>query len=114
GPLTGVVHCAGVVRDAYIANKTPDEVRAVLAPKIAGLHALDEATRHCALDFIVLFSSISAVLGNPGQADYAGANTYMDEFAEHRNRLVEQGQRSGYSLSINWPLWRDGGMHVSA
>ena len=53
-------------------------------------------------------------MGNPGQADYAAANAFMDAYAKYRNDLVVSGQRQGRTLSINWPLWQEGGMRVDA
>lgn len=112
--LHGVVHAAGVLQDNYLLNKSTDEVRTVLAPKVAGTVYLDQATQALALDFFVVFSSIAGAMGNPGQADYAMGNAFMDAFADQRNVQVANGQRCGRTLSINWPLWRDGGMGVDA
>ena len=81
GGLNGVIHSAGVLRDSFVIKKTEAELRAVLAPKVAGLLALDAATRDQELDFFVLFSSLTAVFGNIGQADYAAANGFMDAYA---------------------------------
>src|SRR5581483_5809831 len=80
GALHGVVHSAGVLRDSFLLNKTPRELEEVFAPKVAGLVALDEATRDIALDLFVMFSSITGVMGNVGQADYAAANAFMDAY----------------------------------
>ncbi|XXY19533.1 SDR family NAD(P)-dependent oxidoreductase [Sorangium sp. So ce216] len=113
GRLTGIFHCAGVTRDAYLVNKTSDDVRAVLGPKVAGVLAIDEATRDLPLEFLVLFSSLASG-GNAGQADYAGANAFLDAFAHHRNERVRRGERRGHTISVNWPLWRDGGMQIDA
>lgn len=113
GALHGVLHAAGVVRDRLILNKTNEEFAAVLASKVAGTANLDEATRNLPLELFVLFSSGAGVLGNPGQADYAAANAFMDRFAEVRSEQVVTGERRGRTLSINWPLWEDGGMKVS-
>ena len=110
GGLNGIIHAAGIIRDNAIRHKTAQEVRDVLAPKVAGLVHLDRATQHLDLDFLVCFSSMTAALGNPGQADYAAANAFMDAYAAYRNGLVAAGQRRGRTLSINWPLWREGGM----
>jgi len=110
GGLNGIIHAAGVTRDNSIHNKTVQDLRTVLAPKVAGLVHLDRATQHLDLDFLVCFSSMTAALGNPGQADYAAANAFMDAYATYRNGLVSSGQRQGRTLSINWPLWREGGM----
>lgn len=112
GSLNGVIHSAGMSRDALIVNKTSEEFREVLAPKVNGTVNLDVATRALDLDFLALFSSLSAVTGNAGQADYAAANGFMDQFATHRNQLVNAGLRRGRTLSINWPLWEEGGMQL--
>jgi acyl transferase domain-containing protein/NAD(P)-dependent dehydrogenase (short-subunit alcohol dehydrogenase family)/acyl carrier protein/SAM-dependent methyltransferase len=111
GALTGVVHAAGVLRDSHLADKRDDDLRAVLAPKVRGLITLDRVTQEQPLDFVALFSSL-AVFGNPGQSDYAAANAFMDAFAVFRNREVTAGRRYGHTLSINWPLWTEGGMRV--
>ncbi len=113
GSLNGILHAAGIVRDHFILQKTAEELRGVLAPKVAGAVHLDEATRDVALDFFALFSSTSGALGNAGQADYATANGFLDAFAGLRNAQVQAGQRQGHTLSVNWPLWREGGMKVS-
>jgi acyl transferase domain-containing protein len=111
--LTGIVHCAGVTHDGTIARKSTGEIDAVLLPKVSGLFHLDEATKDLPLQFLVAFSSLSSLCGNPGQADYCMANAFMDTFAAYRNQLVCFGERSGRTLSINWPLWRHGGMKMS-
>ncbi|ALO44350.1 non-ribosomal peptide synthetase [Pseudoalteromonas phenolica] len=114
GGITGIIHSAGVIKDQLISNKTPQEVAQVFAPKVAGLIALDEASKTCDLDFFVCFSSIAGVFGNMGQADYACVNAFMDRFMAARQTQVSQGMRSGLSLSINWPLWSEGGMQVDS
>ncbi|MEJ2415500.1 MAG: SDR family NAD(P)-dependent oxidoreductase, partial [Exilibacterium sp.] len=111
GKITGVLHCAGVIRDSSLIRKTRAEIQAVLAPKVAGLIHLDEAIGNHPLDFLLLFSSTSA-MGNAGQADYAAANAFMDAYAHYRNARVSQGQRQGGTLSVNWPLWAEGGMQA--
>ncbi|MET0322087.1 MAG: SDR family NAD(P)-dependent oxidoreductase, partial [Duganella sp.] len=103
GRLDGVLHCAGVVRDNFILFKTPAELREVFAPKVAGLLNLERALAGMDLDFVALFSSIAAAIGNAGQADYAMANAFLDAHADQQH-----GARR--TVSINWPLWRDGGM----
>lgn len=112
GRLNGILHCAGVVHDSFLRNKTSGELKAVMAPKAEGLTHLDEGSSAMKLDWFVAFSSISGSLGNPGQADYAAANGYMDAYCAYRNELVANGKRYGRSLSINWPLWQEGGMRV--
>jgi acyl transferase domain-containing protein/enoyl-CoA hydratase/carnithine racemase/acyl carrier protein len=110
--LNGILHCAGMTSDNFILNKSLSEFRRVLVPKVDGTFNLDQATQQIDLDFIALFSSIASWSGNLGQADYAAANGFMDQFAVYRNHLVETKQRRGQTLSINWPLWQDGGIQL--
>ncbi|MBY0088466.1 non-ribosomal peptide synthetase [Brevibacillus brevis] len=112
GSLTGIIHSAGVIRDSFIMRKTADELEQVLAPKVTGLMHLDEASKDMALDFFILFSSGVGCFGNAGQADYAAANAFMDQYAKYRHGLVKAGERQGQTLCINWPLWKEGGMRV--
>lgn len=112
GRINGVIHAAGVLRDSFIRNKTSREMRAVFAPKIHGTLYLDEATRTDELDFLALFSSLSAIGGNAGQCDYGFANHFMDSFAFQREALRAQGMRAGKTLSFNWSLWAQGGMRL--
>ena len=112
--LSGIIHCAGMISDSFILNKTSAEFLRVLEPKVVGTFNLDRATRAIPLDFMVLFSGGAAVTGNAGQADYAAANGFMDQFAGYRNARVSAGQRHGRTLAINWPLWQEGGMRVDA
>ena len=104
GALNGILHCAGVLRDGYLRHKSAADLRAVLAPKVRGLVNLDQASDGVGLDLFVAFSSLAGVTGNVGQADYAAANAFMDRYAAGHTCL----------LSINWPLWADGGMRVDA
>ncbi len=114
GRVHGIIHCAGVIQDNFIIKKTSEKFLEVLGPKVSGLVHLDEASSGQNLDFFVLFSSISGSLGNPGQADYSTANAFMDAYAEYRNALVGAKQRRGQTLSIRWPLWKEGGMRIDA
>jgi len=114
GRLDGIVHGAGLLRDEFLLRKRDDDVRDVLAPKVAGTLHLHDATRGIPLDFFVLCSSIASWAGNLGQADYAAANGFMDAFAGWRNARVAAGECAGRTLSIAWPHWRDGGMNVDA
>ncbi|WP_206600466.1 SDR family NAD(P)-dependent oxidoreductase [Chromobacterium sphagni] len=114
GPLTGIIHGAGVVRDAMLLQKTERQADEVFAAKLFGTQIIDRATRHHRLDFFALFSSLSAVWGNVGQADYAAANAFLDAYAAWRDAGVGRGEAHGKTVSINWPLWRDGGMTIDA
>ncbi|MCX8131441.1 MAG: SDR family NAD(P)-dependent oxidoreductase [Clostridia bacterium] len=112
GPINGVFHCAGILKDQFIIHKNSAEIREVLAPKVGGLHHLDEVTKNDRLDFFVIFSSLSAVLGNVGQGDYASANGFMDCFGMSRQEKAANEKRYGKTITFNWPLWQDGGMHI--
>ncbi|MEH2062924.1 MAG: SDR family NAD(P)-dependent oxidoreductase [Nostoc sp.] len=112
GHLDGIIHAAGMIHDNFIIKKTPQELDKVLAPKVMGLVNLDEATKDQPLDFFFFCSSLAGGIGNVGQADYACANAFMDSYAQYRNQLLHSHQRQGRSLSINWPLWQEGGMGV--
>jgi acyl transferase domain-containing protein/acyl carrier protein len=103
-PLRGVFHTAGVLDDGVIAEQEWARFAKVMAPKVRGSVLLDELTRGRRLDQFVLFSSTSAVLGAPGQANYAAANAYMDALAQSRRA---QGLPA---LSINWGAWSEVGM----
>ena len=110
--LHGIIHAAGINTDNFILKKNVEEFKKVIAPKVAGTFNLDEATKDIDLDFIVFFSSVASWLGNLGQADYSTANGYMDQYAVYRDQLVKKGKRKGKTLSVNWPLWKDGGMSI--
>jgi NAD(P)-dependent dehydrogenase (short-subunit alcohol dehydrogenase family)/acyl carrier protein len=104
GPLRGIVHAAGVLRDGILLQLDAEKFRTVLAPKVQGAWNLHTLTLKDPLDFFILFSSVASVLGSPGQANYAAANAFLDALAHERHRL-------GLSaLSINWGPWGDGGM----
>jgi len=104
GHLDGVFHTAGVLCDGFIATKTHGDLSAVLKPKVCGALALRDACAGLDLDAFVLFSSLAGPFGNPGQADYAAANGFLDALAR---------SSCGAIMSINWPLWEEGGMRVN-
>ncbi|MEJ2621334.1 MAG: type I polyketide synthase [Candidatus Thiodiazotropha sp.] len=112
GRVDGIIHAAGVSRDNFLLNKEDAELKQVLAPKVVGMVNLDQASREMDLDFFIGFSSLAGALGNVGQADYAAANAFIDYYAGYRNDLAAAGERRGRSLSIGWPLWHAGGMHI--
>ncbi|MEV6937797.1 SDR family NAD(P)-dependent oxidoreductase, partial [Streptomyces sp. NPDC051132] len=114
GRIDGLIHSAGCVRDALLADKTGRDLDEVLAGKVLGAFHLDALTRDDDLDFFLAFSSLTALIGNPGQTDYAYANRFLCAFARHRERLRLAGERRGRSIALVWPSWRHGGMRADA
>lgn len=106
-PLKGVVHAAGVIEDELLRHCDQDRFARVLAPKVQGAWNLHHATLDSTLDFFVLFSSISSVLGSTGQAAYSAGNSFLDALAHQRRALGLHG------LSINWGPWAEVGMAAS-
>ena len=103
-PLRGVFHLAGVLDDAPLAELDPERFGRVLAPKVDGGWALHRATEGLDLDLFVLFSSVAALFGAVGQANYVAANAFLDALAAHRR------QRGLPALSVGWGPWADKGM----
>src|SRR5262249_27404239 len=108
GRLEGVIHAAGIVKDAFAFQKTRADAEAVLAPKIAGALCLDELTKDDNLDFFVLFSSVVAKSRNVRQADYAFANAFLGGFATLREHMRSAGTRAGRTIAIDWGAWSVG------
>jgi len=103
-PLKGIFHAAGVLDDAMISGQTWEHFEKVMAPKVMGTWLLHEQTQNLELDCFVCFSSVSALVGSPGQANYAAANAFMDAFAGYRQSIGLK------ALSINWGPWSQSGM----
>ncbi|MGW7327349.1 type I polyketide synthase [Streptomyces sp. NPDC054840] len=102
-PLRGVVHCAMVLSDAALSTISDYQLKRVWAPKVTGAWNLHQATAAQSLDFFVLYSSMSSLLGNAGQGTYAAANAWLDAFATWRTR-------GGLpTLAVNWGPWGETG-----
>ncbi|WP_342374008.1 type I polyketide synthase [Myxococcus stipitatus] len=103
-PLRGLFHAAAVLDDAFLVNLTSERFDKVMAPKVQGAWNLHVATAGLPLDFFVLFSAAGALLGSPGQGNYAASNTFLDALAAWR-----RGQGLP-ALSINWGAWGEVGL----
>ena len=95
-PIIGVIHAAMVLDDGVLANLDAERFHRVLAPKIAGAENLDELVRGEKLDYFVLYSSVTTLIGNPGQGNYVAANAYMEGLARRRR------QKGLPALAIGW------------
>jgi phthiocerol/phenolphthiocerol synthesis type-I polyketide synthase C len=86
-PLRGVVHSAMVLDDTMIPAMTVERFWNCARSKILGAWNLHHLTLDAPLDFFVLYSSIAATTGNPGQANYAAGNTFLESLAHYRRSL---------------------------
>lgn len=103
GPVTTLVHGAGVLADGRIKDKTPQQFSRVFDTKVRGLHAVLSALDSARLREVFLFSSVSAYFGNTGQSDYAMANEVL-------NQVAAALTRSGTvrAVAIGWGAWAGG------
>src|SRR4029079_7853768 len=102
--LCGIFHAVGVIADGSLMRLTRASMATVFAPKVTGAWNLHLLTQESRLDFFVMFSSVASLLGSPGQANYAAANTFLDALAHYRRALGQPG------LSINWGPWAEVGL----
>ncbi|KAI1270610.1 ketoacyl-synt-domain-containing protein [Xylariaceae sp. FL1019] len=86
-PVRGVVHAAMVLKDGMFEQMTYNSFMAAITPKVRGAINLHNAFGEAKLDFFVMTSSVSALLGNMGQANYSAANSFLDALALYRTRL---------------------------
>lgn len=103
-PITGVFHAAGVIEDCAILDLSPEILDRVLRPKVAGTHLLLKHLDSSALQWVVFFSSASALLGSSASSAYTAANSFLDAWAWSLRR---QGIPA---LSVNWGGWEKTGM----
>jgi acyl transferase domain-containing protein len=107
GALHGVFHAAGTPGAGIVQLKSQAKAAEVLAPKVAGALVLNELLQEHEVDFLCLFSSITAVTGGFGQVDYCAANAFLDALAQ-----ANMAQGGPYTISINWDAWQKVGMAV--
>ncbi|MEU1672118.1 SDR family NAD(P)-dependent oxidoreductase [Streptomyces roseifaciens] len=104
GPVTGIVHGAGVLADKRIADKTDRQFDDVFGTKVSGLRVLLDATADDPLRTLCLFSSVAGCFGNPGQSDYAMANETLHQVAAR-----EAAARPGCRVrALAWGPWQGG------
>jgi len=105
GPIDGVIHAAGIAGGGAIHLKSREAATAVLRAKVQGTRILGEILAEQRPDFLVLCSSVNAVVGGFGQVDYCAANAFLDAFAP-----AYQAQTGIRTISINWDTWATVGM----
>lgn len=101
-PLTAVLHSAGVIADGTVTGLTPRKFEQVFHPKVDAALNLHEVTRDLPGCELILFSSVSGLLGGAGQANYAAANAFLDGLAQHRKAAGLP------AVALAWGLWDDG------
>ncbi len=109
GEINGLIHAAGVADPESISTRSQQKIDKIFAPKIHGTYYLSEALRNVSLDFVVLHSSISSLLGGSQLLDYSAANSCLNAFAKS-----DLFSSSKFVVAINWNTWRDVGMAFDA
>ena len=105
GPVTGVIHAAGISGDGLLALSRRDDVEDTIRAKVGGLDCLTTLLGDRTLEFVLLCSSINVVGGVAGTSAYTAANAYLDAFA-----LSARRPASWRTVSIAWDAWREVGM----
>jgi len=122
GELHGIVHAAGLPPGGLIQVKTREELMRVLAPKQAGTRALDQVFADEGLDFVLLCSSLTALVGALGLVDHTAANALLDAYAQaaigrgdwpvtsvNWDAWLEVGQAAAVASSLGWEMGHEGG-----
>ena len=109
GTINGIIHAAGTIADGVIQTKTTESIDHVFTPKVHGTVVLSDLAEDFDLDFFVVFSSTSSLLGPAGQVDYTGVNAFLNAFAQHRSADF----KTCPTIAINWGVWQDVGMGAS-
>lgn len=105
--ICGVIHAAGVLKDKMLLDETWEEFEFVLNPKVYGSVNIYNALNKDNLDFFIMLSSITSVIGNMGQSNYAAANYFMNSFAEDMKAQSVNG------FTCCWGPWQGGGMALA-
>ncbi|GHF63526.1 polyketide synthase [Kitasatospora xanthocidica] len=109
GRIDGVIHAAGVPGGGSVELRSDDSMRAVLAPKTAGLRHLLDALQPGEAEVLVLCSSLATLIPTYGQADYAAANAYLGAVAE-----AEAARGERHAVAVDWDMWAQVGMASQA
>ncbi|MCH9684934.1 MAG: SDR family NAD(P)-dependent oxidoreductase [Deltaproteobacteria bacterium] len=107
-PLRGIIHAAGELRDGMMANLEAHDFEVAMGGRALGAWLLHQATLSRALDFFVMFGSVVALLGAPGQAAHAAANGWLGALAAYRRSCGLT------ALCIDWGLWSEAGSWLGA
>ncbi len=106
GKLNGVIHAAAFIDPksfVAISKTTKTEVDYHFSPKIAGTLVLSKLLAHEQLDFCLVMSSISTLLGGLGYVGYAASNHFLNTWTQQQNQTS-----ATQWVSINWDLWKVG------
>lgn len=106
GCINGIIHAAGLPDEGFIMNKSAEDFKRVISPKLNGTWLLHHLTEEDSLDFLMVFSSFAGLAGIPGQSAYAAGNSYLDSFTPYGHK------RSRNIINIRWPVWKETGMAV--
>ncbi|MDP6410837.1 MAG: SDR family oxidoreductase [Planctomycetota bacterium] len=105
GPVTAIVHGAGVIEDKYIVDKSDESFARVVGTKLDPVLTLTRVLDPERLKLVMLFSSVAGFFGNPGQSDYAAANETLNRMARRLSDLWP-----AKVVALNWGPWRGAGM----
>ena len=103
-PIRGVVHSAGLIKDLLLMRMDQETFELVSRPKIMGSWMLATLLKDDPLDFFLLFSSATSIMGMFGQSNYAAGNAFVDALAHY---MRAQGRPA---ISVNWGVWADVGI----
>lgn len=104
GAVRGIVHTAMVLNDGMLSNLSADALNVVLTPKVDGVLALDRVTRGLVLDYFVVYSSATTLIGSPGQGAYVVGNAFLEGVVRSRRSEGLPG------LAIGWGAISDVGV----
>ncbi|WP_199741742.1 type I polyketide synthase [Corallococcus sp. CA047B] len=108
GELHGVIHAAGVPAGGLSQFKTADSMATVFRAKLQGTRVLHALLRGTPLDFFMLCSSRTAIVGDFGQVEHCAANAFLDAFAQER-----AAEGDGPVFAVGWDTWQEVGQAVT-